>query len=88
MRHVAVVFTRLVDATVNQVCHGHPIDLGVTGHQGLQWGGSQVIGTDRRQGAAVAAKGSADSVADEGLGHGFPVDLVSSLNVSIVVATY
>ena len=46
MRYVAVVFACLVDATVNQVGHGHPINLGVTGHQGLQRNGGQVIGAD------------------------------------------
>ena len=39
MRYVAVVFTSLVNAAVYQVGHGHPIDLGVTGHQGLKGNG-------------------------------------------------
>ena len=39
MRYVAVVFTSLVNAAVNQIGHGHPIDLGVTGHQGLKGNG-------------------------------------------------
>ena len=39
MRYVAVVLTGLVDAAVYQVGHGHPIDLGVAGHQGLKGNG-------------------------------------------------
>jgi len=73
-RHVAVVLAGLVGAAVEHVVHGRPVDAGVALHQRLDGHGAQVVGAHAAQGAAVAAEGGADGVADKGLGHGVSRD--------------
>ena len=69
MRHIAVVFTGLIDAAVDHVGHRQPVDIRVARHQRLQRDGAQVIGAHAAERAAVTAEGCADGVADKGLVH-------------------
>ncbi len=71
MRDIAVVFAGLVGTAEDHVGHGLPVHARVACHQSLERQGGQVVGAHAAQGAAVAAKGGADGVADEGLVHGY-----------------
>ncbi|MPM70561.1 hypothetical protein SDC9_117516 [bioreactor metagenome] len=68
-RHVAVVLARLIGAAVDHVGHGLPVHIGVALHECLDGQRAQVVRAHACQCAAVAAKGSADGVADKGLGR-------------------
>src|SRR5213593_2403200 len=51
--------------------NGMPVDLGVACHQCGQWHGTEVVGADRGERAAVAAEWGANGVADVGVScHG------------------
>jgi len=69
-RHVAVIFASLIGATVDDIFHGGPIDRRVALHQGMDGNGGEIVGADRRQGAAVKTEGSAKGIADESFIHG------------------
>ena len=78
-RDVAVVLAGLVGAAEDHVVHGLPVDPRLRAMQRGDRNGTEVVGSHRRQCATVAAKGSANGVADKGMaGHG------SSLFVSRV----
>src|SRR5437879_13518024 len=68
-RHVAVVFPRLVDASVDHVVERGPVDRCVALHERLDRKGCEVVGADRRERATVAPEGRANGVADENFGH-------------------
>ena len=68
--HVAVVFTRLVDAAVKQVGDGRPVDVGVAGHQGFERDRAQIVSAYAGQSAAVTAEGGTDGIANKSLVHG------------------
>ena len=72
-RDVAVVFARLVGAAHDDIIDTRPIHRGVPLHQCLQRDRGQIVGANRREGAAVTANGGALRVADECLHGGTPV---------------
>ena len=69
MRHIAVVFPRLVDAAVDHIGHSFPINLRVARHQSLERNCAKIVSANGRQRAAVAAKGCADRIDDVGVVH-------------------
>ncbi len=56
-RHVAVVLAGLVDATIDDVVHRAPVDIGIALHQRLDGMGRQVVDPHGAQAAIVAADG-------------------------------
>ena len=66
---VAVVFAGLVGAAQDRIVQLFPTHAGIAGYQGLDGHGGKIIRPHGRQGAAVAAEGSADRIADIGM-HG------------------
>ena len=67
VRHVAIVFTRLVGAAKNHVGDGLPIHLRVARHQRAQRNRAQVVCAHARKRAAVSAEWGADGIANKGL---------------------
>src|SRR5690606_31284061 len=62
-RHVAVVFAGLVGAAHDDFVDGRRIQFRRLGQHGLEHLGGQVVGADRRQGAAEATDGGAAGMA-------------------------
>ena len=79
MRHIAVVFARLIGIAVQHISDRGPIDLRIARHQGTQWNGTQIVRANAGQGAAISTKGGPDGVANEGLGDGAAHGLTLSL---------
>ena len=67
MRHIAVVLAGLVGAAVDHVGHGLPVHARVARHQRFDRDSTQVVGAHTAQGAAVAAEGGANGIADKSL---------------------
>ena len=70
MRHIAVVFARLVGTAEQHITDSRPVHLRVARHQRLERDGPKIVGAHARERATVATEGGADGVADVGGGHG------------------
>ena len=68
-RYVAIVLSRLIDAAVDDVVDGAPVDIGVALHQRLQRMGGKIVDPHRAQAAVVAADGGTNRIADESFGY-------------------
>ncbi|MNI02213.1 hypothetical protein D3C73_550790 [compost metagenome] len=68
-RDVAVVLTRLIGRAQDHVVERRRVQPRIARQQRPQRQGRQIVGAHRGQGAAVAADGGADRVADESVGH-------------------
>ena len=69
MRHIAVIFARLIRAAVNHVIDRGRVKPGVAAQQRPQRDRRQVVGAHAGQRAAVAANRRADPVTNKGLAH-------------------
>ena len=67
--YVAIIFAGLIGAAVDDVVEGGPICCGIAGDQGADRDGGEIVGADCGEGAAVAAEGSANGIADEDFVH-------------------
>ncbi|MNE26937.1 hypothetical protein D3C80_1203270 [compost metagenome] len=68
-RDVAVVFTGLVGAAIDDVVDAAPVHLWVAFDQGAQRYRAQVVGTHAAQCTGIAADGGADRIDDQGVFH-------------------